>query len=106
MGTCFHGWPEQAYAVLLQLGGDPSRETGERVRRDREVHVRQPPRGYPADHPRAVLLRHRSLIAVRELESEAVDDVEPVHHACQQLRPLLGWLAEHTVTAGEERESA
>jgi uncharacterized protein (DUF2461 family) len=202
--TRFHGWPEQAYAVLLQLGGDPSRETRERVRRDREVHVRQPmidllndladrdcwyedfavwryastaywwqnqcaivrvarnveigfrfsldglriaagwryasspqialfraavaadasgrglenfisslaadgheilgdvmmrvPRGYPADHPRAVLLRHRSLIAVRELESEAVDDVEPVHDACQRLRPLLGWLAERLVS--------
>src|SRR5690348_15254387 len=42
MGMRFHGWPEQAYAVLLQLSGEPSRETRERVRRDRERHVRQP----------------------------------------------------------------
>jgi hypothetical protein len=42
METRFRGWPEQAYAVLLQLGGDPSRETRERVRRDREAQVRQP----------------------------------------------------------------
>jgi hypothetical protein len=42
MGTRFHGWPEQAYAVLLQLSGEPSRETRERARRDRERHVRQP----------------------------------------------------------------
>ncbi|MGN6677477.1 MAG: DUF2461 family protein, partial [Streptosporangiaceae bacterium] len=42
MATRFHGWPEQAYAVLLQLGGDPSRETRERVRRRREEHVRLP----------------------------------------------------------------
>ncbi|HEX6518391.1 MAG TPA: hypothetical protein VF070_00020, partial [Streptosporangiaceae bacterium] len=42
MGTLFRGWPEQAYTVLLQLGGEPSLETRERVRRDREVQVRQP----------------------------------------------------------------
>jgi uncharacterized protein (DUF2461 family) len=205
VGTRFCGWPEQAYAVLLELGGEPSRETRQRVRRHREEHVRQPmidllndladvdpwyqdfsvwryastaywwqnqcavvrvacnveiglrfsldglhiqaawwyggpeqiaffraaaaaeksgrtledlvsslaadgheilgdvmkrvPRGYPADHPRAGLLRHRSLIAARELESDSVRDVEPVYRACGQLRPLLAWLAEHTVAA-------
>ncbi len=205
MGTRFHGWPEQAYAVLLQLGGEPSRETRERIRRDREAQVRRPmidllndladvdpwyedfavwryasmaywwqnqcgivrvarnveigfrfnldglrisaawhypdpsqivvfrsaaaadesgraledlvsslaadgheilgdvmkrvPRGYPADHPRADLLKHRSLIAARELESDAVRDVEPVYRACERLRPLLDWLAEHTAAA-------
>jgi len=212
VGTGFHGWPEQAYAVLLALGGEPSPQTRERLRRQREQQVRQPmidllndladadpwyedfavwryastaywwqnqcaivrvarnveigfrfnldglriqaawwyagaeqialfraataadesgralaglvasleadgheilgdvmkrvPRGYPADHPRAGLLRHRSLIAARELEPEAVRDVEPVHRACEQLRPLLGWLAEHTVIAPESAEFA
>ncbi|HXW45917.1 MAG TPA: DUF2461 family protein [Streptosporangiaceae bacterium] len=38
----FHGWPEQAYAVLLELSGEPSRDTRERVRRSREEHVRKP----------------------------------------------------------------
>jgi uncharacterized protein (DUF2461 family) len=57
------------------------------------------PRGYPADHPRAGLLRHRSLIAARELESDAVRDAGPVYRACERLRPLLGWLAEHAVVA-------
>jgi hypothetical protein len=57
------------------------------------------PRGYPADHPRADLLKHRSLIAAREFESDAVHDVEPVYGACQRLRPLLGWLAEYAVGA-------
>jgi uncharacterized protein (DUF2461 family) len=205
MGTCFRGWPEQAYPVLLELGGEPSRETRERVRRDREEHVRQPmigllsdladadpwyedfavwryastaywwqnqcaivrvarsieiglrfsldglriaagwryagpeqialfraaaaaeqsgrrladlvsslaadgheilgdvmkrvPRGYPAGHPRAGLLRHRSLIAARELEPDAVRDAGPVYAACERLRPLLGWLAGHAVAA-------
>jgi uncharacterized protein (DUF2461 family) len=207
MGTRFHGWPERAFAVLLQLSGDPSLETRQRVRRDREAHVRQPmidllsdladldcryedfsvwryastaywwqnqcavvrvapsveislrfsldglrvgagwryasstqialyrtavdadesgrrledlvqslaadgheirgdamkrvPRGYPAGHPRAALLRHRSLIAAREFEPEGVHDVSPVHDACERLRPLLGWLAEHTAEASE-----
>lgn len=212
MGTRFRGWPEQAYVVLLELGGEPSRETRERVRRHREEHVRQPmmdllndladvdpwyedfavwryastaywwqnqcatvrvagnieigfcfnldglrvqaawayagpegiarfrtaaaaddsgrtladlvsslaadeheihgdvmkriPRGYPADHPRADLLKHRSLIAARELESDAVRDVEPVYRACERLRPLLDWLSEHTVVAPEGAEVA
>jgi uncharacterized protein (DUF2461 family) len=212
MGTRFAGWPEHAYAVLLELGGEPSRELRERVRRDREKQVRQPmidllndladadpwyedfavwryagtaywwqnqcaivrvarnveigfrfnvdglqikaawwyagpgeiaafraaaaadesgraladlvsslaadgheilgdvmkrvPRGYPAGHPRAGLLRHRSLIAARELDSGTVRDVGPVYRACERLRPLLGWLAEHTAAASEEAEVA
>jgi uncharacterized protein (DUF2461 family) len=54
------------------------------------------PRGYPADHPRVALLKHRSLIAARELGSDAVPDVEPAYRACERLRPLLEWLARHT----------
>jgi uncharacterized protein (DUF2461 family) len=210
--TRFHGWPEQAYSVLLTLAGEPSRETREQVRRDRELHVRQPmidllndladedpwyedfsvwgyastafwwqnqcavvrvarnvvigfrfsldglrigaswqyadpeqvllfraataaedtgsaledlvsslaadghevrgdvmkrvPRGYPADHPRAGLLRHRSLIAARELEPGAVRDVGPVYGACERLRPLLDWLASHVVVATRPAEGA
>lgn len=212
MSTRFRGWPEQAYAVLLELGGEPSRETRERLRRQREQQVRQPmidllsdladvdpwyedfsvwryastawwwqnqcaivrvarkveigfrfnldglritaawwyagpeqialfraataaeesgrtleglvsslaadgheilgdvmkrvPRGYPADHPRGGLLKHRSLIAARELESDTLRDVEPVYRTCERLRPLLDWLAEHTVLAPEEVEAA
>jgi uncharacterized protein (DUF2461 family) len=202
MGTRFRGWPEQASAVLLELDGEPSRATRERVRRDREEQVRQPmidllndladtdpwyedfavwryastaywwqnqcatvrvarhvdiafrfsldglgikaawwyagpeqialfraaaaaegsgraladlvraldadrheiggdvmkriPRGYPADHPRADLLKHRSLTAARELETIAVSDAEPVYRVCEGLRPLLSWFATHT----------
>lgn len=205
MATRFDGWPEQAHAVLLELGGEPSRETRERVRRRREELVRQPmidllndladmdrwyedfavwryastafwwqnqcavvrvarnveigfrfsldglrigagwryagpeqialfraaaaaddsgraledlvsslaadgheiagdvmkrvPRGYPASHPRAGLLRHRSLIAARELDSGTVRDAEPVYRACERLRPLLEWLTEQLVAA-------
>ena len=59
------------------------------------------PRGYPADHPRAGLLRHRSLIVARWLEADAVRDVEPVYRACERLRPLLTWLAGHAAAARE-----
>jgi uncharacterized protein (DUF2461 family) len=201
----FHGWPEDAYAVLLTLDGDPSRETRERVRPRREQQVRQPmidllndladadswyedfsvwgyastaywwqnqcavvrvarnvylglrfrldglrvsanwqyadpeqialfraavaadesgdalaglvsslsadgheilgdvmkrvPRGYPADHPRAELLRHRSLTAARELEPDSVRAVGPVYRACERLRPLLDWLTDQVVVS-------
>jgi uncharacterized protein (DUF2461 family) len=61
--------------------------------------MKRVPRGYPADHPRAGLLKHRSLSAVRELESDALRDVEPVYRACEQLRPLLGWLSAHVLVA-------
>jgi hypothetical protein len=203
----FGGWPDDAYTVLLELGGEPSPHTRERLRRRREKQVRQPmidllndladtdpwyedfavwryattafwwqnqcavvrvarnidysfrfsldglrvtaawwyagsdqialyraaaaaegsggelanlvsslaadgheilgdvmkraPRGYPSDHPRADLLKHRSLLAACDMESESVHDVEPVFKACERLRPLLAWLAEHTaVTSG------
>jgi Conserved hypothetical protein (DUF2461) len=212
VATRFHGWPEQAYAVLLELGGEPSIQTRERVRRQREHQVRQPmidllndladadpwyedfsvwgyastafwwqnqcgvvrvapniyigftfnldclrvsanwryadpeqvarfraataadesgralehlvsslaadgheisgdvmkrmPRGYPSDHCRADLLKHRSLSAVREFESGAVQDVQPVHAACQRLRPLLEWLTEHVVATPQRSPSS
>jgi hypothetical protein len=68
--------------------------------------MKRVPRGYPADHPRAGLLKHRSLVAARELDSDTVRDVEPVYRACQRLRPLLEWLAGHTAAAPQEAEEA
>ncbi|MER7645331.1 DUF2461 family protein [Streptomyces sp. NPDC126522] len=59
----------------------------------------RPPRGYPTDHSRAELLRHRSLIAARPLgcerwlhTSEAVDRVLA---AAADLDALLMWLVRH-----------
>jgi hypothetical protein len=58
--------------------------------------LKRPLRAYPADHPRAQLLRHRSLIASRPL---GCDDwihtpaaVDRVVTAFTQLRPLVRWL--------------
>ena len=58
--------------------------------------MKRVPRGYAAEHPRADLLRHRSLIAARVLDPDAVRDVEPVYRTCERVRPLLRWLAKHT----------
>lgn len=63
--------------------------------------MKRVPRGYPADHPRAGLLKRRSLIAARQLEPGAARDVEPVHRACDGLRPLFGWFLGHTVVTQE-----
>ncbi|TDU84518.1 uncharacterized protein DUF2461 [Kribbella voronezhensis] len=61
--------------------------------------LKRPLRGYPADHPRAELLRHRTLIASRPL---GCDDwihtpaaADRVLAAVTQLRPLSRWLVEN-----------
>lgn len=61
--------------------------------------MKRPPRGYPADHARAELLRHRSLIAARFLGDEewlyTPEAVDRVLSAAADLDPLLTWLARH-----------
>jgi uncharacterized protein (TIGR02453 family) len=62
------------------------------------------PRGYPKDHPRVVLLRHRSLVAGRRLEPKvkgigrkaALDHARATWAACA---PLNAWLDEHVGAA-------
>ncbi|MFF3394078.1 DUF2461 family protein [Streptomyces sp. NPDC002669] len=61
--------------------------------------MKRPPRGYPADHLRANLLRHRSLIAARSFGCEewlhTSEAVEQVLSAATDLDALLLWLARH-----------
>nr|WP_238356590.1 DUF2461 family protein [Kribbella italica] len=61
--------------------------------------LKRPLRGYPADHPRAELLRHKSLIATRPLgcddwihTSAAADRVLA---AFSELQPLTRWLVKN-----------
>ena len=42
MTGAFEGWPRSAFDVLLQLEGEPSADTRQRCRREREDLVRQP----------------------------------------------------------------
>jgi uncharacterized protein (DUF2461 family) len=57
------------------------------------------PRGWPADHPRIELLRHRTLFASRQVPARHLATgprcAEAVAGALRQLHPLTAWLAEH-----------
>ncbi|MFF2327244.1 MULTISPECIES: DUF2461 family protein [unclassified Streptomyces] len=61
--------------------------------------MKRMPRGYDAGHPRADLLRHRSVLAVRPLGGDCAEHtpalVDAVLRAAKELDPLLSWLAEH-----------
>ncbi|WP_432893458.1 DUF2461 family protein [Kribbella sp. CA-245084] len=78
-------------AIIRNLERDGFTITGDLLKR--------PLRGHPTDHPRADLLRHRSLIATRPLgcddwihTSAAADQVLAAFH---QLRPLSRWLVKN-----------
>ncbi|GAA3552111.1 hypothetical protein GCM10022222_39630 [Amycolatopsis ultiminotia] len=72
--------------------------TGEKLKRV--------PQGFSADHPRAELLRHRSLLAVRELGCDdwlhSAEALNRVWLACRELEPVLFWLAKHVAPPGAE----
>ncbi len=99
--------PEQIALFRAAVAADDSGRMLERLvaslaTDDYKIHgdlMKRVPRGFPADHPRASLLKYRSLSAARELESDGVRDVEPVYRTCERLRPLLDWFAGHAVTA-------
>ncbi|WRZ94401.1 DUF2461 domain-containing protein [Streptomyces sp. NBC_01007] len=61
--------------------------------------MKRVPRDYPADHPRAELLLHRSLIAARPLGCDAwlhtPEAVDVVLEAIGELRDMMSWLARH-----------
>src|SRR3954452_8639246 len=62
------------------------------------------PRGYPADHERIHLLRHRSLTAGHLIGFEPVIHtpklLDLVRADWRSLRPLVTWIAEHVSSAG------
>jgi Conserved hypothetical protein (DUF2461) len=61
--------------------------------------LKRAPRGYPADHPRADLLRHRMLALTRPLGCDdwlhTPEAVDRVLEAYELLRPLGSWHVEH-----------
>ncbi|MDH6219147.1 DUF2461 family protein [Streptomyces pseudovenezuelae] len=72
--------------------------------RNREYEVtgdlmKRVPRDYPADHQRAELLRHRSLIAVRPLGCDGwlhtLEAVDVVLDAVGDLSEMMSWLVRH-----------
>ncbi|WP_329203837.1 DUF2461 domain-containing protein [Streptomyces sp. NBC_00683] len=65
--------------------------------------MKRPPRGYPTNHSRTSLLRHRSLIAARSLGCEewlhTCEAVDQVLSAVADLDDLLMWLVRHAKCA-------
>jgi uncharacterized protein (TIGR02453 family) len=82
--------PELA-AVLAELEGRGFEVGGDRLKTS--------PRGYPADHERIELLRHRSLTAGHLIGFEPVihtpELLDLVRDDWRALRPLVSWVAEH-----------
>lgn len=64
-----------------------------------EPELKTLPQGFPKDHPRAQLLRHKTLIATLEvgcpdwLESSSAQ--EHIADHWEQLRPLVDWVIRH-----------
>jgi len=60
------------------------------------------PRGYPADHPRIDLLRHKAIVASRVIGFEPVihtpELVDLVRADWRATRPLVEWASEHAAT--------
>jgi uncharacterized protein (TIGR02453 family) len=76
--------------VLRKLEKDGFEISGERLKTS--------PRGYPADHPRIELLRHKQLFAGKSFGFENLDTPEVldrVRAEWRSLRPLVQWVATH-----------
>jgi uncharacterized protein (TIGR02453 family) len=69
--------------------------------------LRRVPAGYPSDHPRAALLRHKALTAHREFGAPAWLGTRrarsEVVKAWRALEPLVGWLDTHVGSADQFR---
>lgn len=89
------GTGRRLVAVLRGLEREGFAITGDRLKR--------PLRGFPADHPRAELLRHRSVIATRPLGCEdwlhTPAAVDRVLAAFAQLRPLTRWMVKNVAAS-------
>ncbi|QIS09879.1 DUF2461 family protein [Nocardia arthritidis] len=61
------------------------------------------PRGYPRNHPRADLLRHRSVLAIEHLGCDewlyTPTVIDRVLAATDELYPLMSWLVDHVGSA-------
>ncbi|HEV7209712.1 MAG TPA: DUF2461 domain-containing protein [Mycobacteriales bacterium] len=113
-GGCYHAAADQVQryraAVTDPAGAqlaallDGLRGEGWQVGGDR---LKRPPRGSDADHPRAELMRHRTLTASRQDEPSdwlhTAEAIDVVRNRWRALAPLNGWL---TRWVGPSREPA
>jgi uncharacterized protein DUF2461 len=111
-----NGWFIDPGMLQLYRAAAAAEDTGDRLVRLLAVlrdqgwllggdQLRRGPRGYAADHPRAHLLRHRSLAVTRLVEAEpwlhGAETVDGVLAAFADLRPLMEWLSD-TVGPGAD----
>lgn len=117
-GGCFHLAADQLArfrrVVDTELHGQRLREILDLLRRDgwqvRGDVLKTRPRGYPADHPRLELLRHRSLYVLRTWEPDDTLHrracLDRVRSAWQELRELNAWADTHVGPAESTRRPA
>jgi uncharacterized protein (TIGR02453 family) len=86
-----NGTGESLQQIIATLSGAGFSVEGERLK--------TVPRGFPRDHPRAELLKHKSLSAVVELQQpdwlSSPSATEEVARRWEQLRPLAEWMGRH-----------
>lgn len=107
------GWPTSAQveryprAVDDDASGPRLAQLAETLRRSgfdvTGTVLKQVPKAYAADHPRAEPLRHRSMTAVRLVDDEAVlhssAATDTVLETYDALRALIDWQIEHVAAA-------
>jgi len=101
-----HWWNGERDKFRAAVAADPGEQLVELLDRLRDKGfgvfgdtMKRVPRGYPADHPRAELLRHRTLGAGRALGCDdwlhTPEAVDRVLDALTELRPFVDWLGRH-----------
>lgn len=114
-GAWWFGTPEQRSryraAVAGRSGASLQRTVDELRRHSVEITgdlMARVPKGYPDDHRRAWLLRHRSLIAKSHHSAGSwLHQPEALHRleaTVNLLTPMLEWLCDHVSTEPETRE--
>jgi len=86
---------ERSGAILASVVAT-LREDGYEMGGDR---LKTAPRGYERDHPRAELLRHKSLTASAQHGTpdwlDTPEAIDVVAHDWRAFRPLMDWLRDH-----------
>jgi uncharacterized protein (DUF2461 family) len=96
-----------------RTGGELEQVIAVIEKQDIEVHGRDVlktvPRGYPADHPRAGLLRYKGIVAWREWPPEpwleTAEARDRIAGFLRAARPLTGWLDDHVGPSTMDRPS-
>ena len=106
-GGCYHTEPRQLAGLREAMADERTGPQLERLLRELERagleiagdRLKPSPRGWPADHPRIDLLRHRSLVARHDLGFEPVIHtgrlLDLVREDWRATRPLVEWLRAH-----------